>query len=1233
MAEQNKPDPSDLKRKEAIIATLIERLKKGKKVTRNKETRDLAGKLYTEEKNINTAISRLESLQNYEKAPLTTGKLVDLILRSLKADRQALTYEEIFTAFDTLIQLTPEERNALNEALDNTVIKEDDSERLFKQASLNIHLYQNQQQHDRILALYKASVTLDDNLSEHPLQDLEEVEGYIDELCDQEQEPVRAPYLPYPCSDLERLKGKVKRALKRLLLQAGTSQVRHISLDDQAGYIKRYLPRSFVNRFTQAVIENHYLTQEFAVQLKSIALNQVGPLPIPVQGKAEEGYVEEGLLSSTLLEFMKERDVLRRNNVPINMTMLQLASVHAYEATLHFYAKPPEGYKPFSERVYQQLQTVVGPSTRVHFSVRSTGLGGTISHLTKILNTAIFWDIACLRLGYFPIAHDLIGHRNVVRNNVASPVWAHCHVQLCRNSVIAEAMKESCRKSSVIPYEQFAFAEPQGRGDYCDLDELLSIVRAESQARLRAIKATGITPDTYLTDLLYRIEQQHILNEGCSFITEYPFSSFAQKSWLKKNLIDQCLKGFELDLISLELIENLPSEGKNLVIIAKILDSYHVRIFNIQRKKIIDQEFSPKRKFKESLNNAFENQGKGRPISDKDKNDLVEKVFSEFSLTNLEGKTLHITREKPYVVFNAYLTLIETFLSEGAYRQAYQYLQELYKPEVLGALSEEAGNWYNRYNRYEEVSITASEANSCDFHVFSGIALIRYELCLAEYYYLVDLKAEDRNSIYLLGSEATQTSLVRHAWQALNRAEKHLTIRLVKYAIINEVSQAAFYPYYRLLSRLSLLQSKIFIFFSEISWQYHYIDQRQKHWLLDYVASREAKLILAPLYLLEWARVYAVVDADIQGYVVTTTYQCLAYVMASFLSPRKREELSSSGDPENQRKNWPVPEQQQCYNWVRKLRNHALLTYAETGRRCYHQTKEKSGLDKDLEQHSRFEQYDIDQIPVIQETLGATEPGLSTVHGSDDEEIKVLSLDIKYLVVSKREIDPHDKRADPIYLFGPQACYLFFIRGLYHLCSSDRDEFSKSEESLSPENLSEWDAKLEQCYRLFSYAWAMADDGCKIEDSKDKGVEQKIKRDFTGKSYGITDPHVASVRDLYPLRITEIASLGRVFAAACAVLRLHTQGDQEGRETRLEEMRWLLENLHREDDIENDYLLKEALEGQKRYNGHLEERLRQFRDFLYSQKNEIKKSLAGNDSHQMQSIKSDFLEGLFRTLN
>ena len=46
---------------------------------------------------------------------------------------------------------------------------------------------------------------------------------------------------------------KVKNAVKRLLLQAGTGQIRYITLDDQAGYIGCYLGEAFMNLFADTV--------------------------------------------------------------------------------------------------------------------------------------------------------------------------------------------------------------------------------------------------------------------------------------------------------------------------------------------------------------------------------------------------------------------------------------------------------------------------------------------------------------------------------------------------------------------------------------------------------------------------------------------------------------------------------------------------------------------------------------------------------------------------------------------------------------------------------------------------------------------------------------------------------------------------------------------------------------------------------------------------------------------
>ena len=243
----------------------------------------------------------------------------------------------------------------------------------------------------------------------------------------------------------------------------------------------------------------------------------------------------------------------------------------------------------------------------------------------------------------------------------------------------------------------------------------------------------------------------------------------------------------------------------------------------------------------------------------------------------------------------------------------------------------------------------------------------------------------------------------------------------------------------------------------------------------------------------------------------------------------------------------------------------------------------------------------------------------------DDGLIEVLFLDMRVLSLRKGWVDSSNpQNMQTIYLFGPKAAYLFFVRGLYHLFSDGQSEFA-TEDNLPLSTLEDWDKKLESCYQLFNYAWATADDGCVIEccdrPHDHQSSQWKIKR-YTAKSMSpIPDDHAASVWDLYPFRVTEIDDLGKMFAVVCASLRLYTSDDLSARQ---QEIDWLLDRLHREKDIADNPDCARALQGQKRYNGHLRQQLLQCRV-------EIQQTLshAKRDVNAMKREKQRLLRAIF----
>ena len=88
-------------------------------------------------------------------------------------------------------------------------------------------------------------------------------------------------------------------------------------------------------------------------------------------------------------------------------------------------------------------------------------------------------------------------------------------------------------------YEEFAFVDPEGRGDYCEFGMFASAAKAALQARLRAVKNAGISAIAYRNSLLRREEQQHILKTAKRMVSGYQFSAFAMESYMQTELFSR----------------------------------------------------------------------------------------------------------------------------------------------------------------------------------------------------------------------------------------------------------------------------------------------------------------------------------------------------------------------------------------------------------------------------------------------------------------------------------------------------------------------------------------------------------------------------------------------------------------------------------------------------------------------------------------------------------------------
>ncbi|MEL6471563.1 MAG: hypothetical protein AAFQ74_17700 [Cyanobacteria bacterium J06623_4] len=1059
---------------------------------------------------------------------VTTGAIVQMLSELRKQLRQdyfnnQIPYSRVLTTEDTLIALhqltalTPEECTQLG-------LPKGDGLTLLRQMLLRLRAEGGFENYDVVFRAYKQAVGLNFSASQSAIENLSGVDELIKKtvkaalahLPDKPGIPPsrrdnRKAKSPGKQETIEDLTRKAQKEVRRLLTRSGNTRVFLRDSETEHPYIRHYLRPAFVQKLAQTVVSNERLTQQFPVYLKRVTMEACGPLPFANVGwradEAGDAYMQ--LLNPILQSLDKPVELDSAGRIhESGPSDEELASQEPVKITVEFYIRVPSAYEGTVPEIFEEM---VSSRTRrkrarrrVDFALTSTGIGGTLSHMIKVINLMLLRDIPCLG-SFFPIAHDITSTQQIVRDNVASPVWAHSLVQLCYNQAVGQALQRFGH--SLSPYEDGAFSDPIGHGDFCGFDFLLAQAQAALQARLQAVCNTGVNPEEYLVQLCERTEKLLILEKAWSSLKRYPFSSMAMIGTLHKSIIGSVF-------------------GK-------------------------------------------------RPLK---KND-------------------------PSIWFDAYLSIAEALLDEGAYRASYFYIRDL---SVLDGYVQQG------------LSINRAQVNSQrqELEIFSGSLIVRYLICLANYYYLYD-REDDRSGDYLLPGctpDINRQVLVQKAWAKLEEAKKHVEVRLIKYIVVREPSQGIFNPHYLLLGRIYFTRAKLLTFFSQYVPNASDILHTE-----DFGRERrtEASTHWGRLYLIEKARLYAAADGDGEVYSCYSAMQCYLYLAAAFAKPKnlglpgRKEVLSPAG----------------CLQWARTLRNHALVAYAKTGQGCYYDIKEKSGLPDENDEYIYGERglYRIGKIPGILEVRGAEHERPS------QENDAFITLDISLLVVESKMLEKLTPQhpTDNIYLFGTNACYLFFARGVYLLCSDETEEF----EALAPGAEIDWEQKLKRAIRLLNMAWAIAEDGCLFENVKEtvagerKNIRQ-ITRSFTNpdSSTQYTSQEISSVRDLYPRRVNEIADLGKIFSAACMVLRLQTAPDEE-RSRIQSDIEKILDMLYGSYRLPMQKTLRALLRKQGRYNGHLQEYL--------SQASTIIRCYALNekeDDYDLNAYRNAFMSELFGAL-
>ncbi|NEQ52357.1 MAG: hypothetical protein F6K11_19820 [Leptolyngbya sp. SIO3F4] len=1015
---------------------------------------------------------------------LLTHDLVQLLIR-LKNNLQnryrrneisyskLLSREDIFIALQKLIELTPDERSDLG-------ISYGDKHLLIQRAITNIYCQQGNYNNDALMRLYKTSLESDIfNVSDGQYIELSQ-DNLMDFIAKVVERSIERKYgfeKHHKFSELKiRLAKKVRKQVIRLMVKSGSSQIDLTGRRATANYIEGYCSTQFIEKLASSIIDNERLSQDFPIRIKSVTVEDYGFLPLVHNEELNSDSHDKLpiLLNHALIALSKERIAENKNNKKVLIYDLALATQSTTKVTVYFRLRQDD-------------------NARYDFSFSSIGAGGTLSHITRIINRTLLSGIECMR-EYFPMAHDMAIVQEAVKDNTSSPLWSHILVKLCKNEVINTAVSENrnglVEESDSPLYEKYSFSDPIGRGDFCGFDWLSNPARALLKARLDAIRNIQKDPKVYMKNLFERMQNLALLEKGKSCFKEYPFSSLATAGFLEE-------------------------------------------------------------KFSLSFAHSV--------ISEKDS----------------------------YVIIDACLFLIEAFLKEGSYRHAKKYLK-----------------YVENFLESDEIKGKINNLHESSFNY--GSRLIQYEICQAWYAFAFDRAREidDQSNILEFSprscsGDSDQRSIIRETLNSLERAEKYAQLRLSKYAVIGEVSQATFDPHYSLLSKIYLLRSKILLFFPD------FVPYNQKYIPTDDSDSQRSRpkeeIQPARLYLLEKARLYAAANGDLELYINCTAYQTWFYLIVSLLENEgiKFTHLNILRQPNSSIQNLAFIEDKsltetvlspsECMIWACKLRDHALLAYAECGRLSYYQIKEKSGTNIT----STYGAYRIQPIPLIWEATGEEYEKINEL----DDRI-ILDMSLFAVPTSILQVEDENVKDDVIYLFGPNACYLFFVRGLYHLCSNDNDEFA-SENAQSQKDIN-WEEKLKHTARLFNISWAISEDGGDVKEvSNDSTIKYDVNRPFTSRHQPshFTSQGVNMILDLYPCHISEISDLSKIFAAATLVLLRFCVKDSSERNAIEDDIDNIFQDLHNENYFNSETVQKLSL-GQSRYNGNIATHIAKAREII-----------------------------------
>ena len=600
-------------------------------------------------------------LGNFRKYRLKNDKIKEDTRPVSIAHIPKPTNAQLLNALQIATRLNPIERDALG-------LPEYSQHPLLQAAIINLMtmaVAKGRLLPDAYLDVYQRSRQIQP-LPKWPIHAFSDIEAYLIEK-----------YKDQP--DAGRDRKSVLNVLQRLLLQVGAGgEVRYIDLNDQDRYIANYIDSQFVDRLCEIVIHNRRLRGKLPIYLDHFTFDSYGPFPFhQLSDQPSDSFLSKHWLEESNAQGSGNYALIdgQLGHLPSRIVRQVTGHFHLRVRDREFFYDDEGNYKGFDESVFNSLSLESEGKFYLHFSVSTTGIGGTNALITRVLNLALLNDIRCFQEEYFPVFHDLTVKQGNFNQRVLSFVQNHSFVQLCTRRSIQTALLMSGKKDDDLPrianYQAYSDHDIKGAGDYIDSDMVMGAANSGLLARLEAISNTNIDAETYLVDLVSKVEKHYCFEEAKKLLINYPFSCYAMKSWLDANLIDK-----------------------------------HERAVR-------------------------------------------------------EGAA-----EESTVFYIAQLLIAEIFITEGSYRNAYEYLFKVDK--AFSKHSESVMTWLKGYGksappRFEEIPY---EEDSDSIKVISGQVLARYELCMARYLLVLDLEEDNK---YFLGLREGNTG--RPGYQSLGTSD------------------------------------------------------------------------------------------------------------------------------------------------------------------------------------------------------------------------------------------------------------------------------------------------------------------------------------------------------------------------------------------------------------------------------------------------------------------------------